>query len=240
MSGLLQALAIALLPAAGNIAGGLIAERRQVGPRTLSYALHAATGIVLAVVGIELVAEAIETSAPWIPIVAFIAGGALFIGVDHATDVISQRRKADAGPWLIYFGVAMDLFSDGIMIGAGSTVSFSLAVLIAVGQVAADIPEGFAVIATMKNKGVPAASRRLVSASFALPILLGTVLSYLLVRGRSELVQYSFLMFAAGVLVTVVVEELVPEAHEAGDDAHGATACLVGGFALFALLAAYL
>ena len=240
MSGLGAALLIALLPAAGNIAGGMLAEWRTVSSRTLSYALHAATGIVLAVVGIELVADAIETSVPWIPIAAFVAGGAFFIVVDHATDVLNARRGGDGGPWLIYFGVAMDLFSDGIMIGAGSTVAVSLALLIALGQVAADIPEGFAVIATMKDKGVARTIRRMVSASFALPILAGTTISYLVVRERSELVQYSFLMFAAGVLVTVVVEELVPEAHEAGDEGHGATVSLVGGFALFSLLAAYL
>jgi ZIP family zinc transporter len=134
----------------------------------------------------------------------------------------------------------MDLFADGIMIGAGSTVAFSLALLIALGQVAADVPEGFAVVATMKAKGLSRRARTAVSASFVIPIMAGTVVSYLVVRGRSELVQYSFLMFAAGVLVTVVVEELVPEAHENKQEAHGATLSLVGGFALFAALAAYL
>lgn len=240
MSGLFQALAIALLPAAGNILGGAIAEWRPVSGRVLSYALHAATGIVLAVVGIELVADAIETSTPWIPIVAFIAGGLFFMAVDHTTETLAARRGGDTGPWLIYFGVAMDLFSDGIMIGAGSAVAFSLALLIALGQVAADVPEGFAVVANMKRNNIAERTRRLVSASFALPVLAGTAFSYLVVRGRSELVQYSLLMFAAGVLVTVVVEELVPEAHAEGSDARGATLSLVGGFALFSFLSAYL
>lgn len=236
-----EALLIALIPAAGNIAGGVVAEWRPLGPRPLSYALHAAVGIVLAVVGIELAADAIDTRTPWIPIVAFVAGGLFFIAVDHATHVLRDRRGGGtAGPWLIYFGVAMDLFSDGIMIGAGSTVAVSVALLIALGQVVADVPEGLAVIATMRDKGMARRTRAMVSASFALPILLGTTVSYLLVRGRSEVVQYAFLMFAAGVLVTVVVEELVPEAHEAESDPHGDTLALVGGFALFAFLAAYL
>ncbi len=126
------------------------------------------------------------------------------------------------------------------MIGAGSTIAFSVALLIALGQVAADVPEGFAVIATMRDRGMARSTRLLVSASFALSILVGTTVSYLFVRGRSEIVQFSFLMFAAGVLVAVVVEELVPEAHETDVDPHGATFSLVAGFALFATRAAYL
>jgi len=134
----------------------------------------------------------------------------------------------------------MDLFSDGIMIGTGSAVSFGLALLLAFGQVAADIPEGFAVVANFKNNGVPRLQRLAISAAFTVPILLGTTLSFLLVRGRSETVQFSFLTFTAGVLVTVVVEEVIPEAHRPGEESRVATLCLVGGFALFALLAAYL
>ncbi len=63
-------------------------------------------------------------------------------------------------------------------------------------------------------------------------------------RGQPELYKLMLLTFTAGVLTTLVVEELVPEAHE---DAGGAEAeprlaalVFVGGFALFALISAYL
>lgn len=46
-------LAIAAMPALGNFAGGLLAEAVPVSRNTLSLALHAAAGIVLAVVGVE-------------------------------------------------------------------------------------------------------------------------------------------------------------------------------------------
>lgn len=39
----------ALLPAAGNLVGGLLSEIVQVSYRTLSLALHAAAGILFAV-----------------------------------------------------------------------------------------------------------------------------------------------------------------------------------------------
>lgn len=103
---------------------------------------------------------------------------------------------------MIYFGVAMDLFSDGIMIGAGSTVSFGLALLLALGQVVGDIPEGFAVIANFKDKGIPRAKRLIISASFAAPILLGASAGYWFVQRRPEIVKFALLTFTAGVLVS--------------------------------------
>lgn len=43
-----------------------------------------------------------------------------------------------------------------------------------------------------------------------------------------------------GAFVTVVIEEVVSEAHKPGEESRIATIALVGGVARFALLAAYL
>lgn len=54
MEGFLQVLLFAAMPAAGNFLGGITAEMKQVSDKTLSLALHFAAGIILAVVGVEL------------------------------------------------------------------------------------------------------------------------------------------------------------------------------------------
>lgn len=71
-----------------------------------------------------------------------------------------------------------------------------------------------------------------------LPVLLGATIGYWIVRGQPEIYKLSLLAFAAGVLVTGVVEEIVPEAHQEGE-ARVAALALVGGFALFTLLSVY-
>lgn len=238
----LIALAIATLPALGNFAGGLLSEAVRVSQRTLSFALHVAAGIVFAVVGIELMPEALTAEPAWVVVLAFVAGGGFFMLVEKLIGVVRARMGADpanAGPWVIFFGVAVDLFSDGVMIGTGSTISIGLGLLLALGQVPADIPEGFATIATFKNQGVPRRRRLLLAAGLMVPIFLGATVGYWAVRGQPEVVKMSLLAFTAGILTTVVVEEIVPEAHE-GEEARGATLALVGGFALFALLSVYL
>ena len=244
MSGYVTAMLLALLPAAGNFLGGLLAEFLQVSRRSLSFALHAAAGILFAVIGIELMPEALEGATPWIMLLLFVLGGLFAIGVDSMIDLVKTRAACRAGgdvsasPWGIYFGVAVDLFSDGVIIGTGSIINPALGVLLALGQVPADIPEGFATIATFKNKGVARAKRMLLSASFAVPILIGTTIGYWAVRGQADVVKFGLLAFTAGILLTVAVEEIVAEAHEE-EDSRWASLFLVGGFALFALLASY-
>lgn len=243
MKGYLTALAFAALPALGNFAGGLLAEAFNVSRRTLSFALHAAAGIILAVVGVELMPQALEVEPPWVIVLAFVAGGGFFILMDTIIERIQERGESEggssSGAWAIFFGVAVDLFSDGVMIGAGSTVGFGLGLLLALGQVPADIPEGFATIATFKQQGVARAKRLLLAASFAVPILLGTTIGYWAVRGAPEIVKMSLLAFTAGILLSVSIEEIVTEAHRE-EDSRWATVCLVGGFALFVLLSIYL
>lgn len=46
------------------------------------------------------------------------------------------------------------------------------------------------------------------------------------------------LAFTAGILLSVTVEEMIPEAHEAGERRFAPLA-LVSGFAIFALVSAY-
>ncbi len=80
----------------------------------------------------------------------------------------------------------MDLFSDGVMIGTGTVLNPALGLLLALGQMPADLPEGFAAVATLRNAGVKRKQRILLAAAFALPILLGAALGYLALRNAPK------------------------------------------------------
>ena len=243
MNEYLIVLLLAALPALGNFAGGALAELLPVSRLTLNLALHAAAGVVVAVVAVELLPRALEADPPWLIVLSFVLGGAFFVAVDKGIEKLSELRGGEqggAGPWVIFFGVAVDLFSDGVMIGTGSTVAVSLGLLLALGQVPADVPEGLATMANFRESGTPRRTRLLLAAAFAVPIFLGATIGYWAMRGAPELYQLMLLTFTAGVLTTLVVEELVPEAHEEVADSPLSPLMFVGGFALFTLLSAYL
>lgn len=242
MADYLKVLALALLPAVGNFLGGLLAEWLDTPRKALNWALHGAAGIVVAVVAIELMPEALKGAPAWLVVLSFLLGGGLFIAIRTAVDAWQERKGGEesAGPWIIYIAVSVDLFSDGLMIGASSVVSFSLALVLALGQMTADVPEGFATIATFKDRKVPRRKRLLLAASFCIPILLGATLGYWVLRDQSEAVKVSALALVAGLLLVAAVEDMVSEAHEAVEDTRLSIASFVGGFGLFTLVASYL
>lgn len=86
---------MAALPAAGNFAGGVLAEVITVSRRQLSLVLHLAAGIVFGVVAVELVSEAMAVDPVWLPIAAFVAGGAFYLLVNG---FVGSLRAIAVGP----------------------------------------------------------------------------------------------------------------------------------------------
>ncbi|MFF9141040.1 ZIP family metal transporter [Streptomyces albogriseolus] len=241
MNGLTTVLLLALIPAVANFLGGLLSEVVPSSGRILSAALHLATGIVIAVVGLELMPRALEADPGWVPMLAFIAGAGLFLGVDYFAGYL-QARSSDGGsaaPYAIYGGTALDLFSDGALIGTGSTINPTLGLLLALGQAPADVPEGFATTAALRRARVSRRGRLLSAVGFALPILFGAALGYLALRNAPDLLTLSVLAFTGGALLSVVIEEMIPEAHEAAETRWDSF-YLVAGFTVFAAVTTYL
>lgn len=235
---LMTVVALAMLPAMGNFAGGVLAEVLQPSPTMLNRALHAAAGVILAVIAVEVMPAALQGAPAWLLALAFMAGGCAYLlietGVAHWT--AKRASNTGSGAWMVYIAVAADLLGDGLLIGASATVSSALALVLALGQVLADVPEGFAVIANFREKGLRKRKRLLLAASFALPVVGAAILAYFLLRGQSETLQLSCLVFVGGIYTLAAVEDMIGEAHEASDDTRWSAVSFLVGFALFLLI----
>jgi zinc transporter, ZIP family len=92
-NGIFMVLGLALLPALGNFGGGLLAEWRQPSRQTLTRALHAAKGIILAVIAVEVMPEALGAAAPWLLALAFLAGGGTYLLVQSGIERWQQSKQ---------------------------------------------------------------------------------------------------------------------------------------------------
>jgi len=241
MDGFWLVAGLALLPGVGNFAGGMAAEFGRTTPRLLNLALHAASGIVIGVVAIELMPEALDNLAGWWIAACLALGGLAYIGFEMLTERMARSGMGAGGTsamWMIYVAVAIDLSSDGLMIGSGSAVATSFAIVLTAGQVLADIPEGYSVVANLRDKGVARRTRILVSLSFVAYCLVAAVLAYALLRAAPDAAKYAALSFVAGLLAVAAVEDMLEEAHEATGDTRSSALAFIGGFALFALVSA--
>jgi len=232
-------LMLAVLPGAGNFAGGMLAEFWKTSPQLLNWALHGASGIVIAIVAVELIPEAIRTLPGWWIAGAFLAGGTAYL----LLQILIERLRRDAGGdtdrtsmWMIYIAVAVDLTSDGLMIGTGSAISAKFALVLAAGQLLADVPEGYATIANLRTRAVSRSRRVLLSASFLAYVVVAAAVAYLVLRTAPETLKSGALVFVAGLLTVAAVEDMLEEAHDAREDNRRSILAFVGGFALFTLV----
>ncbi|WNK20954.1 peptidoglycan-binding protein [Halomonas piscis] len=231
---------LALMPALGNISGGLAAEVCRATGRHLNYALHGAAGLVMAVVAVEIMPPVLTTLPAWLIAAAFALGGLAYVGLEKLVDSVQENRGAGAqtSVWMIYIAVSVDLFSDGLLIGAGSAIAPSMALILAAGQVLADVPEGFATIANMKDKAIPRPKRLLLLAFFIIPVLAAALLAYFVLRHQPKSFQLAALTFTAGLLTVATIEEMIAEAHETRADTRISPLAFTGGFVLFILVSA--
>lgn len=236
MSDFAIVLTLALLPVGGNLVGTLLAESVRTPRWIVGAALHAAAGIAIAVVSIDLMPRILPSAPTWVLISAFLAGAAVALSL-----ALLVRRVRGGRAWMVSVAIAADLSSDGLMTGVGAAVASGLGLLIAVSQSVANIPGGFAAAASLQQNGVSKRKRLTVAAMLAIPAVVSCGLGYWLLRDASTITQNAALAAIIGILLVTTVEDVIPE----GDASPRlprwvSTMALAGGFVGLALLSTYL
>ena len=239
MSDYVTVLALAALPAVANVGGGLLAEVLVIRRRTIGLVFQWVAGMLLGVVGVELMPRALRATHPWLVVLAFIMGGGFFLLLEE--EILPKKKSDSMGeaigrPWALFAGILVDLFITGVVIGAGVTVERKLGVLLAISLLVVDAPEGFLTIANLRSHGVTITTRLILLAALGASVFLGATVGYAVLRGHDPLAKLALLAFAAGMLLTLVADEMLPEARESGDVG---IVLLLGGFAVTAALSVY-
>lgn len=94
---ILTMLGLASIPALGNISGGLVAEWLPPSEKTLNRGLHAAAGIILAVIAVVVMPEALSGAPAWLLALAFLGGGAAYMLLEAGIDRWQAKKPSGAG-----------------------------------------------------------------------------------------------------------------------------------------------
>lgn len=121
----------------------------------------------------------------------------------------------------------------------GLALHVAVGVLLAIARVIAHIPLGFATLAEFKRHKTSRSLRLGLIISFIVPMLVGAILSYWVLRGQVEIFKLAILAFTTGILITAVVEEIIPEAHKT-QDIPLSNLFFIGSFAAFAIFLTYI
>lgn len=229
---------------------------KTVNKKLLGSMLGFASGVMIAASFWSLLAPAIEmmegSSTPaWLPaLVGFLLGGAFLYGVDRLLPHLHIGKGMNDAEgihtsWsrsvLLVLAITLHNFPEGLAVGVAfgavsaglPGASLAAAVVLAIGIGLQNFPEGLAVSMPLRGQGL---SR---FRSFWYGQLSGVVEPIAGVLGAAAvllirpLLPYA-LAFAAGAMIYVVVEELIPDAQQAEADVSTLGAML--GFAVMMFL----
>jgi ZIP family zinc transporter len=137
--------------------------------------------------------------------------------------------------WLFVLAITLHNFPEGLAVGVGfGGGRVANGTSLAVGIALQNLPEGLAVALALSDVGYSRARAFLVSLMTGLAETVGAVLGVTAIAFSEALLPWG-LGFAAGAMLFVISNEIIPESHREGQGLAG-TAGVVVGFLLMMLL----
>lgn len=230
---------------------------KTIDKRILNSMLGFAAGVMIAASFWSLLKPSIEMatangSIPWVPaIVGFLSGGAFLLLIDKllphlhlglATDKAEGIKTTWQRSVLLVLAITLHNIPEGLAVGVAFGAlannpeggNFAGAVVLAIGIGLQNFPEGAAVSIPLRREGFS----RLKAFNYGqlsgiVEPIAGVIGAYLVIT-ITPLLPYA-LSFAAGAMIFVVVEELIPES-QMGNETDLSTIGAMLGFATMMLL----
>ena len=229
--------------------------RNGISPFYQRICLGFAAGVMIAASVWSLLIPAIEMAEEqgkigWIPAAGgFILGGLFLYILDKMLPHLHLMSGLTEGPstqlkksTLLFLAVTLHNIPEGLAVGLsfalaareGSSLSLSAALVLAIGIGLQNLPEGAAISLPLRKQGVSSQKAFVFGALSGIVEPIAGVLGAILVGSIISIMPW-FLAFAAGAMIYVVVEELIPEA-QLGEHSDSGTLGVMIGFLIMMIL----
>ena len=229
--------------------------RRQVTASAQRFFLGFAAGVMIAASVWSLLIPAIEEAegagqVGWVPAAGgFVLGVAFLMALDGILPHLHPGAREPEGArsklhrtTLLIFAVTLHNIPEGMAVGLSFALAaqhndpalYAGAMALAVGMGIQNFPEGAAIALPLRQEGVGRTRAFLWGSLSGLVEPVFGLLTVLLAGSIQPLMPW-LLSFAAGAMLYVVVEELIPEAH-LGEHSNVGTLGVMGGFLVMMIL----
>jgi len=214
---------------------------RKVSDRLLDVMLGFSAGVMLAATSFSLIVPAIDLSGPWVAVCGIVLGAVVLHLFDRFIPHFHPALGAE-GPssrlsrvWLFVLAITIHNFPEGLAVGisfGSGDVAAGFVIAMAIGL--QNMPEGLAVALPLLREGY--GRRKCIGYGTLTGLVepVGGLLGVTLVSIFHPILPWG-LAFAAGAMLFVVSDEMIPESHRKGFERE-ATFGLIVGFVIMMLL----
>ena len=247
------------IPFLGTSLGALMVffMKDKVNEKFQKLLIGFAAGVMIAASVWSLIRPAIEESShlgvfSWVPAaVGFLLGVFFLLFLDsviphlhlNSDEPEGGRKKNNVKKTTMFFlAVTLHNIPEGIAVGVllagafagGSNVTLSAALALAIGLAIQNFPEGAIISMPLKKEGFSKKKAFLYGVISGIVEPIAAYLTLIMANLLTPILPY-LLSFAAGAMIYVVVEELIPESQE-GKHSNLATIAVAIGFTLMMIL----
>jgi zinc transporter, ZIP family len=226
------------LAASSLVIGALIALRFNIGLRMIGLIMGFGSGVLISALSFDLVQEAVEKSSGhgWV-VGGFFAGCLVFFGGDQLIDRLGggDRKDADgdqeSGSSLgIVLGSVLDGIPESMVIGLTIFEGGAVGAAYLAAVFISNLPESISSTSGLVTSGWQ--KSRIMWMWIAIAVISGiaSLLGYALFQDSSPDTVAFVLAFAAGAILTMLAQTMMPEAYEHGGKLVGVVTTL--GFAV--------
>jgi zinc transporter, ZIP family len=228
----------AFVGASSLLIGVLLAFWMPIGRRLLGMIMAFGAGVLISAVSYELVEEAVAVAADSYAVATgFVAGALVFF----TGDVLIDRHVASAsarggGGFGIVLGAVLDGIPESVVIGASALTGESASVAVIVAVFLSNVPESIAASTDLVRDGMPKGRVLLMWIVVVATSTIAAGVGYALLKDASGVWVSAIQAFAAGAILTMLADEMIPEAFEKTDHRKSVGLAVAFGFALSAAL----
>jgi zinc transporter, ZIP family len=227
-----------LVAGSSLLIGAVVALRLRPTQRTTGLIMAFGAGVLISAVAYELVAEAVEAGSSLAPVAFGLGAGALvfYLG-DLAIDRAGgEHRKSSSGDQAegsslaITMGALLDGIPESLVLGLSVLIGPGISAALLAAVFISNVPEAIAATTGLARSGW--ARRRILGMWTGIVLISGLSagLGYGLFSNFSELTGGIAQAFAAGAMLTMLADTMMPEAFKYGGRKTGLFTVL--GFAL--------
>jgi ZIP family zinc transporter len=171
----------------------------------------------------------------WTSLIGLFLGIALISVLDllfphqHFVSIEDGRRHYLKAGLLLAIGIALHNVPEGLAIGAGYSSANALGIGLAIIMAVQNFPEGMAVATTLSLAGLKNTKIILITLLSGIPMGIGSFIGAYL-GNVSDLILSISLGFAAGAMLYITFDELIPDAHEKAEGHSAIFGILAGVF----------
>lgn len=229
---MLEALGWGALAASSLLVGAVLALVRSWSDRVVGLVLGFGAGALVASVSFELAEEGVHVGGAYAVAAGLALGGLTFFGADRLVERWGARSGGSSAGAPLAVGAFLDGIPEQAVLGIGLAAGGGVSIALVVAIFASNLPEAIGSAADMRAGG--RSGRSIiglwagVAALCAVATVGGAALSGVVSSGSQAFVDG----FAAGALLTMLIDSMVPEAKEKAKDLAGLAT--VVGFAIAA------